>query len=75
MINFQVINNFGQLKKGDLIIIEMNCGKIKAKKVKEVINPNTENEEVIYNMKRNYYFLTKMLLDGNSFVKNVSKVY
>lgn len=74
-MNIKKINDFGQLKKGDLIIIEMNCGKIKTKKVKEVINPNTENEEVIYNSKKNYYFITKMLLDGTSFVKNVSKVY
>jgi hypothetical protein len=74
MTQIQSINNYGQLEEGDLIIIEFKNGKVLSKKVNEVINKNTEKEEVIYNIKKNYYFITSMLLDGTSFVENVSKI-
>jgi hypothetical protein len=67
------INEPGQLKKGDKIIIVRKNGMAQKERVKEVLNAGTEKEEIIYNKKRNYYFITKLMLDGKSHVERCRK--
>lgn len=60
-MNLEQLNEYGQLQKGDNILIVWKCGKITCKKVKEVLFEGTKNEEIIYNSKKNYYFITDMV--------------
>lgn len=68
--NWEHLRGYGQLKVGDKIRFTFGDGTVKAM-VKDVLNPGTEQEEVIYNLARNFYFITKMALDGSSTHKNV----
>lgn len=60
----------GQIKAGDQLEFQVAGSKITAI-VREVLNPGTTQEEVIYNRKRNHYFITAMALDGTSSHKQV----
>ena len=59
----------GMVKQGDFIRFDLS-GKQLIKRVKEVLNPGTEKEEIIYNRKRNYYLITSMAINGLSYQKN-----
>ena len=74
MINIQPITDVGQVVKGDLVLLEMKSGEVKSKKISNVLFSGCLNEEVIYNNKKNHYYITDCLLTGSSHVKNVSKV-
>jgi|GEM_PF-6256636 len=39
--------------------------------VKEIIKPGTDNEEIVYDRGRNFYFITSMVVSGTSHHKNV----
>lgn len=67
---FEHLRGFGQLRVGDRIKFELG-GKVVRRKVREVLNPGTDLEEVIYSKRHNYYFVTKMALDGSSSHKRV----
>lgn len=60
----------GQLSEGDEI--RFTIGKRRyTEKVKCVLDAGTEAEEVIYNMRKNFYFITSMAVGGSSSHKNV----
>ena len=66
----------GQIKKGMLIVLvlkteELDYGKFQYEKVKEVLNPGTDREEVIYRKKKNWYFITSNVLNGHSRNKEI----
>ncbi len=55
----------------------MQCGdqgRLLMHKVKAVLYAGTAHEEVIYDKKRNYYFITSMVLTRTSWVKSVKVV-
>ena len=74
MIHWQSITDFGQMKEGDLILIQQKNGVVFPETVKEIIRHGSENEEIVFSMKQNKYFITKMLLDGESWAQSVVKV-
>jgi len=64
------VNRFDQIKVGD--VISLVCGdKHICTTAKEILNAGTNREEVIYNRKKNHYFITSMVLDGTSTHKHV----
>ncbi len=60
----------GQIKPGDTIHCEFK-GKPQRYRVKEVIHPGTDKEEILINKKKNLYFITSMAVDGSSWAKMV----
>ena len=60
----------GQINVGDWLSFELG-GKRMCVSAKEVLNRGTIREEIIYNRKKNFYFITSMVLDGTSSHKNV----
>ncbi len=67
----KIVTAEGQLKKGDKItIIGRSISDDQNTTIKEVIDVDG-NEEIIINKKRNRYFITNMLLSGDSWAKQV----
>jgi hypothetical protein len=64
------LRSAGQIKKGDLISLEL-AGKRICVTAREILNQGTDREEIVYNRRRNHYFITSMVLDGTSNHKNV----
>lgn len=64
------LNRAGQIKAGDWFHCMM-AGRFICAKAKQVLNPGTANEEIVYNRKKNHYFITRMVLDGTSNHKDV----
>ena len=60
----------GQVKKGMKLRFKIG-DKTYHEKAKLILNPGTSNEEVIYNIKQNYYFITSMVIAGHSSSKEV----
>lgn len=67
MINQEIVMDFGQVKKGDYLLIEWKKG-LMLKKVKEVLYPGTRREEILLTRKTNKYFVTSMYLSASSWV-------
>lgn len=64
------VTGYGQIKKGDVISMVM-AGRRICTSAKEVLNTGTSKEEIVYNRKKNHYFITSMVLDGTSNHKDV----
>lgn len=64
------LRSAGKIKKGDLISLEL-AGKRICVTAREILNHGTDREEIIYNRRKNHYFITSMVLDGTSSHKNV----
>lgn len=64
------LTDYGQVDEGDFLVIDF-CGARMVVKANLILQKGTENEEVIYNRKKNFYFITSMVLDGTSNHKNV----
>ena len=64
------LTDYGQITEGDFIIIDF-CGARMCVTANQVLQKGTENEEIVYNRKKNFYFITSMVLDGTSNHKNV----
>ena len=62
----------GQIKDGDFLLIKKTNGVIFPAIAKEVIGWG-ENEEIIYAKGKNFYFITRMVLDKES--GYISEVY
>lgn len=60
----------GQIAEGDRVRFELSGKPIEARAAL-VLEPGTDQEEVIYNRKRNHYFVTSMAVDGSSSHKGV----
>ncbi|MFI8479675.1 hypothetical protein ACIGCM_03800 [Pseudomonas sp. NPDC078700] len=67
---FVELRNAGQIKAGDELRFKV-AGSVINAKAREVLNPGTEHEEVIYNRAKNHYFITAMAINGISTHKNV----
>lgn len=74
MIEIQPVTDFGQINKDDVLVIETRTGIKIIAITKKVIRFGTEHEEVVTNLTKNHYFITKMLLDGGSWAKNVVRI-
>lgn len=69
-----IVSAEGQLKAGDeIIIIGKSTSDDQKTTVKEVIKVNG-NEEIILNKKQNKYFITNMLISGQSWAKQVQVI-
>lgn len=68
--NWEHLRSTGQIKPGDKLRFTVS-GETATARVKDVLNPGTDAEEVIYNLKKNYFFITKMALAGSSTHKSV----
>ncbi len=66
-----IVTAEGQIKKGDkLKVIGKSDKDDQQVTAKEILMINGK-EEVILNIKMNYYFITDMLIKGNSWAKQV----
>lgn len=61
----QRVDNVGQIKEGDFLIIGKCNGVFFPAVAKIVKYPGNENEEVIFSVKSNRYFITAMVLDSH----------
>ncbi len=67
----KIVTGEGQLKIGDkIVIVGKSTSDDQKITVKDVISVNGK-EEIIINKKLNKYFITHMLLSGNSWAKQV----
>lgn len=60
----------GMVNVGDEVEFEIAGNTIVAK-VADVLNPGTDTEEIIYDLENNHYFITSMVLAGQSGHRNV----
>lgn len=70
MIPWRHITGPGQVKPGDLMRFSLKGRRIEAP-AQVVLHEGTDREEIIYNRKRNHYFITSMAVDGTSNHKDV----
>lgn len=75
MIKIQQVTFFGQLKAGDMILVETKQDGVFAATVKDVINGSRPDEEIILSKGRNLYFITKMLINDESWAVECHKVF
>ena len=64
------LSGIGQIKKDDYLAIRL-ADKCFCAQARMIINPGKTEEEVVYNISRNHYFITSMVLDGSSSHKEV----
>lgn len=69
--SFTPLTCAGQIKAGYIVAFTSPEG-LHKEIVREVLHAGTDNEEVIYNSKKNYYFITAMVLSGRSWHKDVT---
>lgn len=69
---WQIVTKPGQIEVGDWLSFTV-AGCLICAKARDVLNPGTDREEVIYNRARNYYFITRMAADGTSTHKGVMR--
>ena len=60
----------GQVRVGDRLRFTIGDNTYN-ERVKQVLHAGTGKEEVIYNKRQNFYFITSMVLNGTSSTKNV----
>jgi len=63
--DWQPVTASGQVNVGDYISCTVG-GVHVCSKVAQVIQPGTDREEVVYNLKKNFYFITAMAIAGTS---------
>ena len=69
---FDRLTSAGQLKKGDQMILVTSMKRsIKLAKVKKILFTDGGGEEILFDKKKNHYFITSMVIDGSSWVKEV----
>lgn len=71
-MNYQSLRGYGQILKGDKLIIISADGSVKKAVARDVLNKNTRQEEIIINKKKNLYFIVSMVIDGTSWAKCVA---
>jgi len=67
------VTNYGQIKEGDILLLETNLGKFKVH-AKIICNENTPDEEIVIHKTKNHYFILHMMLNGSSWVKSAKIV-
>lgn len=74
MIETQPVTDFGQINQDDVLVIETSTGIKIIAVAKKIIQKGTADEEVVTNLQRNHYFIVQMLLNGESWAKNVLRI-
>lgn len=72
-MKLEKITGEGMLEEGDLVLISRANDEIYSNTVKEVLVING-NEEVVLTRKSNKYFITSLMINGESWAKDVYKV-
>lgn len=67
--NWEPLRAAGQIRVGDKIRFELS-GDTVTRRVKKIIAPGTESEEIIYSKNNNFCLITSMALAGKSLHKN-----
>jgi len=67
---WQPLAGAGQVRKGDKLRFSIG-DKSYCETAKLILNPGTDKEEVIYNIRQNFYFITSMVVGGASSHKGV----
>lgn len=62
---WQPLMKVGQINVGDVIKFKIGSQQY-FERAKEILNPGAIKEEVIYNKKQNFYFITSMVLGMES---------
>lgn len=68
--DWEPLTSSGQVQLGDWMSFRVAGSHICAKATL-IIDPGTEHEEIVYNVKKNHYFITSMAIDGTSTHKGV----
>jgi hypothetical protein len=68
--DWEPLTSAGQVQLGDWMSFRVAGSHICAKATL-IIDPGTEHEEIVYNVKKNHYFITSMAIDGTSTHKGV----
>lgn len=55
----------GQVKVGDKLKFKIGDREYR-ETAKQILHPGTDKEEIIYHMRENFYFITSMVISGNS---------
>lgn len=74
MITTQTVTGYGQIKNGDVLIIETRTGFTFPAVAKYVLHSGTEKEEVVISKSKNHYFIMSMMLSGKSWAKTVVRI-
>lgn len=72
-VSVERIEKLRQINKGDHLIIYAANGPEHIKVVKVKVSEN-DGEEVIYNLRKNFYFNVEMYLDGTGRVKDCYRI-
>lgn len=70
MASWEAMTRPGQIKKGDRLRLGMNDKTLTVTAL-EILNPGQPTEEIVYNRKRNFFFIVSKVLEGSSYVKTV----
>jgi len=70
MIAIKPVTDYGQINNGDTLVLEKQNGVKFVATAREVLNPNTNNEEILLTKRSNDYFIMGLFLEGRSWVKN-----
>lgn len=65
------LTDYGQIKVGDSVTFYVGGKGELTETVKDVLNAGLDTEEIIYDTKNNYYFITSLALGGKSNHKNI----
>ena len=74
MIEMSSVTGVGQIKEGEVLIVERQDGWRFIAIARQVINRGYEREEIVFCKSKNDYFIMSMFLDGKSWVKNISRL-
>lgn len=69
-VDWQPLQSVGQVQPGDLVRATFK-GKTQPYVVAFVLNPGTDQEEIVLDAESNLYYITSMALDGTSWAKDV----
>jgi hypothetical protein len=68
--DWEPLTSPGQVQLGDWLSFRVSGSHICAR-ASLIIDPGTDREEIVYNVKKNHYFITSMAIDGTSTHKGV----
>lgn len=74
MIETQPVTAVGQIRTGDVLVIEAKSGVKIIALAKHVIRQGKPDEEIVISKATNHYFIMEMMLTGKSWAKNVLRI-
>ena len=73
-MNLIPITGYGQIRTGDVLLVKRSNEFIAPVEVKDVLEPGTEQEEIILSKTKNVYFIVRKFLAGESWIKQCAKL-